>query len=402
MTEILFTEGAAGSMQVAKSLKNPIIPSTLAVFWKPDGPAPSPEELARKQAQVEEEYRKKCKNIVLMEGSAQDILCFPLKLSMGDILEPFSDKRAEFLQSTVMISGAEFAGVGREMMDTARNSLERLRSNAGPVRIWYSHNPDELCGLCHILTELPADADVRLVELPRNELRGKELLLYSGWGDVDPYELGRFQALERPLTEEERREFAQQWRSLQRENGPLRAVSGGKLCTVRDDHYDELILRELYHQPQRFHEARLIGRILGSYHIGLSDFQIAFRIEEFISRGMLIPATEPGENDPIYHRELLRVKVPMESDDWRLLSVDADELLYREIDPTDGEELGLHAPGLTYCAFCWTQVEHTRHQRWFIPTEKTCCICENCFRDFKELFHWRELDGWDLEWNEEE
>lgn len=402
MIEITFTESAAGTMKFAKGLRSMIGEAFGIILETEDGHEPTAGEIEQARVRVEKERQKKLANAIAVEGSPRDVVCFPLKLSMGDISEPFSDQRAEFLQSTVMISGAEFAGVGREMMDTARNSLERLRANAGPVRIWYSHNPDELCGLCHILTVLPDDADVRLVELPRNELRGKELLSYSGWGDVDPYELGRFQALERPLTEEERRGFAEQWRSLQRENGPLRAVSGGKLCTVRDDHYDELILRELYHQPQRFHEARLIGRILGSYHIGLSDFQIAFRIEEFISRGMLIPATEPGENDPIYHRELLRVKVPMESDDWRLLSVDADELLYRDIDPTDGEELGLHVPGLTRCAFCWTQVEHTRHQRWFIPTEKTCCICENCFRDFKELFHWRELDGWDLEWNEEE
>jgi hypothetical protein len=93
---------------------------------------------------------------------------------------------------------------------------------------------------------------------------------------------------------------------LQRENGPLRAVVNGKLVTVQADHYDDLILREIYHHPQRFHEARLIGQILGKYHLGLGDFQIAWRIEEFISRGMLIPATEPEEDRPIYHRFLLK------------------------------------------------------------------------------------------------
>ena len=402
MLEILFTESAAGSMKAAKNLKYCAGSSILLILRNEDGSIPTPEELARKQAQVEEEYRKKLKNAVVMEGSSSDVLYFPLKLSMGDILEPFSDGRADFHQSTVMIKDERFADVGQQMMAAARRSLERLRDADEPIRIWYSHNPDELCGLCHILMQIADNADIRLVELPRSELRGDELLCYTGWGDIDPFEMGRFQALERPLTAAERRGYEEQWRALQRENGPLRAVVNGKLVTVQADHYDELILREIYHQPQRFHEARLIGKILGKYHLGLGDFQIAWRIEEFISRGILTPATEPEEHDPIYHRELTRVRIQLENDDWRLLSVEADELMYRDIDPTDGEELGLHARHLTHCAFCWTPVERTRHQRWFIPEEQTCCICENCFRDFRELFHWNELDGWDLEWKTEE
>ena len=74
------------------------------------------------------------------------------------------------------------------------------------------------------------------------------------------------------------------------------------------------------------------------------------------------------------------------------MSVD-DGLKCKELNPTDGEELGLHAPYLTHCAFCWTQVEHTRHPFWYIPTDLSCCICEKCYHDFRELFQWRELDG---------
>lgn len=28
----------------------------------------------------------------------------------------------------------------------------------------------------------------------------------------------------------------------------------------------------------------------------------------------------------------------------------------------------------------------------------SCCICEECFNDFKDMFHWRKLDGWDIDW----
>ena len=122
-------------------------------------------------------------------------------------------------------------------------------------------------------------------------------------------ELGSFQRLERPLTAIERRYFANMWRELARENGPLRAVINGRLCTVGADFYDHFILRELQKQPAEFHEARLIGDILGRYQLGIGDSLIALRIEDFISRGMLEPITQPGEDRPLYHRYLRKVKL---------------------------------------------------------------------------------------------
>ena len=304
MIEILFTESAAGSMQVAKSLNHTVGCSTFAILRNADGSFPSPEELERKQAQVEEEYRNKCENAAPMEGTSRDVVCFPLNLSVGDISEPFSEERADFLQSLVLIAGEDFAHIGRELMNTARQSLQRILSPAEPVRIWYSHHPDELCGLFHILTCLPENADIRVVELPEYEVRDNEILHYSGWGDIEPTDLGRFQALERPLTDPERRYFINLWRELRTENGPLRAVVNGKLCSVGADFYDWLILRELEKQPEQFHEARLIGQILSGYPLGLGDFQIALRMEVFISRGMLTPVTSPGDGCPVYHRYL--------------------------------------------------------------------------------------------------
>lgn len=306
MIEIMFTEGAAGSMQAAKSLNRIVGSSIFAIMRNADGSFPTPEELAQRQAQVEEEYRKRHENAVPMEGSVRDVLCFPLNLSMGDISDPFSDERADFLQSAVLIAGEEFSNIGRELMDTARRSLEKLHSASGPVRIWYSHHPNEFCGFCHILTQLPKNADIRVVELPPYEVADNELRTYSGWGDVEPMELGRFQRLEMPLSDTERRYFTGLWWELQAENGPLRAVINGKLCTVGADFYDWLILRELEKQPEILHEGRFIGEILGKNPLGLGDFQIALRMEEFISLGMLTPVTEPEEDHPIYHRYLKR------------------------------------------------------------------------------------------------
>lgn len=309
MLEILFTEWAAGSMQYAKSTKNIVDCSTSVFIRKADGSEASPEELVLEQTQVEDVLRKKHENAVPMEGNIEDILCFPLNLSMGDISDPFPDSRVDFLQSLVLIAGDQFADVGREMMNTARKSLERLRSATGPIRLWFSHQPDEYCGFCHLLTLLPEDADIRVVELPDYEVLGSEVRTYTGWGDIEPTELGRFQALERPLGDTERRYFGGLWQQLQSENGVLRAVVNGRLCTVEEDFYDGFLLRALQKQPLEFHEGRLVGTILGQYGLGIGDSLVALRLEEFISRGMLVPITEPEENHPIYHRWLRKVSV---------------------------------------------------------------------------------------------
>ena len=307
MIEILFSESAAGSMKLAKGIKNIVGSSTAVFIHSDDGAEISPEELEAERLRVEEEYRKKRENEIQVEGTPRDVACFPLNLSMGDISEPFSGERAEYLQSTVLIGGPDFSRIGAELMETARKSLERVRSAREPVRIWTSHNPDEFCGFCHILTELPKDADIRVAELPEYEVFGKEIRTYSDWGEIDPYELGRFQRLERPLSTTERRYFSMLWRTIQKENSPLRAMVNGRLLSVGADFYDGIILRELEKQPREFHEGRLIGEILGRYQLGLGDSIIALRIEEFISRGMLTPTTEPCEDRPIYHRFLRKV-----------------------------------------------------------------------------------------------
>ena len=170
MIEILFTESAAGSMKMAKGIKNIAGSSTAVLIINDDGTEHTPEELEQERVKVEEEYRRKRENAIAVEGTARDVVCFPLNLSMGDISEPFSDNRAKYLQSTVLIGGPNFAEISAELMATARRSLERVQTAAEPVRIWTSRNPDEACGFCHILTMLPADADIRVVELPEMEV----------------------------------------------------------------------------------------------------------------------------------------------------------------------------------------------------------------------------------------
>lgn len=87
----------------------------------------------------------------------------------------------------------------------------------------------------------------------------------------------------------------------------------------------------------------------------------------------------------------------VEKDDWRLLN-DVDYLKRASVHPTDGEEISGHAPHLKWCIFCLEPVRNNPHQWWFVPADLSCCICEECYNNFKDNFEWRELDGWDIEW----
>ena len=95
MIEILFTESAAGSMKMAKGIKNIAGSSTAVLMINDDGTQPTAEELEREWEKVEEEYQRKRENAIAVEGTAREVVCFPLNLSMGDISEPYSDERAE-------------------------------------------------------------------------------------------------------------------------------------------------------------------------------------------------------------------------------------------------------------------------------------------------------------------
>lgn len=89
----------------------------------------------------------------------------------------------------------------------------------------------------------------------------------------------------------------------------------------------------------------------------------------------------------------------VQKDDWRLLNKNIENFNDKELNPTDGEEIVKNAPYLKMCVFCWERVQDCPHQLWFIPEEQTCCICEECYNDFKDLFRWKELDGWDIDWS---
>ena len=134
------------------------------------------------------------------------------------------------------------------------------------------------------------------------------IVQYNGWGEVEPYHLGRMASLGKKLPTNYLRSLANRCRELQQENSPLRAVINGKLVSVSETLYDTFILRELDTLDDEFRESVLVGQVLGKNQLGIGDGWIALRVEQFIKEGLLLPITTPAPNAPIYHRMLKKIK----------------------------------------------------------------------------------------------
>ena len=241
------------------------------------------------------------------------VCAFDLVLSVGDISEDIpGPRRREALRalerSILSLPGAE--DHIDQCVTAAAASLEtllRLSVEGEPVRIYYSHQPDELCGLCWLLSRLdpPKDRSVSLVRLPLFEQREDGCLVsYTGWGEVHPRDWPRFLSQAQPVSPVLVRAAANRWKELQRENAPLRAVVNGRLSSVPEDFYDPFLRQELARTPEEFSEAAFIGNVLGRFQLGIGDGLVASRVEAMLRAGELEALTEAPEGAPTYRRTL--------------------------------------------------------------------------------------------------
>lgn len=318
MVEIVFGDSAAGSLKMAQGFgKGGYAGGAVSVcILRDDGREPTEEEIREAQQKAEEEQKKAWETAVPLGGDPADVYGFSLGLSMGDISGSGMDgRRRKVLEKLWSIyPGLDGESIAEEMMRGAESSLREACGKAAAgdgMRVWYSNEPDELCGLHWLMDRLDGlgyQGEIFLVKLPQWEEREDGTVVQmTGWGEVGPGEWGKYLPLQQPLSPALRRCFSLRWRELQEENASLRAVLNGRLISVQEDIYDGLIRREIDGEPEEFQEAIVIGRVLGKYRLGIGDGLIACRIEAMIAAGELEPVTQPSGNAPIYHRVLRKV-----------------------------------------------------------------------------------------------
>ncbi len=290
MLEVVFSESAAGSLAAA--------------IGKKAGGQGQASAFAQKNRGAK---------AAALAGSRADICSFPLYLGFGAIDEAgIGPLREQAIAALMGAYPAEGAQAAQAFLQTARSSLEKLLSRAKqgePLRIWASGQPDDACGLCWLMEQL-MDArleklDAALVLLPGFcEKPGGTAVLHSSWGELSAPEWSRMAGLGRKIPAALCQAMAACWQQLRAQNAPLRAVVSGRLVSAPAAFYDSLILRELEAEPQEFSQARLIGRLLGKYPLGLGDAFFALRLEQFVRDGALQEVSSPAPGEPAYHRIL--------------------------------------------------------------------------------------------------
>lgn len=313
MIEIVFNESAAGSLKVAQSYgKGSYHGGAVSVFiMKKDGSELTEAEKEAAIEEAKEQERLAWEQASPLGGISSDVFCFAYALSMGDISEDVpGEKRREMLKLlTEDYPDAE--RLAERILAIGNHNLASVikRSEAQePMRIWYSDMPDELCGMYWFMTQIGKVCNhgpIYLVKLPDWEVgHHGEAVQKSGWGELAPEEWHRYVPSQREATDSFVKACSEIWYRLQKENSPLRVALSGRLVSMPENLYDNFILRELEQEEDEFSEAKLIGKLLGKYQLGISDEWYALRIDEMIRQGSLEAVNEAPKNGPRYRRTL--------------------------------------------------------------------------------------------------
>jgi len=314
--EILFGDSACGSLKVAQRYgKGKYQGGCINVLIShTDGSKPSKREIKAVKREAEEKERLAWESAVPLGGNSSDIYGFSLMLSIGDISENQPDiKRMQTLERLYSIyPNNEGHEAAQEILKSTNENLKTVqeRTAAGEsLRIWYSNQPDEMCGFYWFMWQLNqwkvSDGQVCIVKLPEWEVDKKgNIVRKSNCGEVSPGEWNQYFELQRTVSPVFIQSCAFHWQELQIENAPLRAVLNGQLVSTSEEIYDDFISREIAAESEEFHEAMIIGRVLGKYQLGISDSWVAFRIEEMIHAGKLTVVSAADEDMPVYHRRL--------------------------------------------------------------------------------------------------
>ncbi|MBQ6850572.1 MAG: DUF1835 domain-containing protein [Oscillospiraceae bacterium] len=315
MLEILFTESAAGGLKVARHYgKGPYRPKNIRFLPTADGTPLSRQEMDAHRKAAEEKERINWEKAVLMDIDSRDVVALPFALSTGDVSEDYpSEKRLKYFDQLMSIypdfnDNKETEKWFGKMQASLDRVLKAVKDNQ-PVRLWYSDNPDELCGLYHIvylIDKFNPQAEIHTVKLPAQYIREDgSVISYNGWGDVSPREWHIHFKTEK-MTRSVKTLCLTNWCRLKADNAPVRAMLNGLMHSLPEDIYDSFIIKEIQQMDTQFRQALVIGSVLGKYQLCIGDAFIAYRMEKMIDSGMLTVVQPSEKGSPLYHRTVKR------------------------------------------------------------------------------------------------
>lgn len=269
-------------------------------------------ELEKKRQEAKAQIEKDWEEATELGGDADDVFCFPLGLSQGDISPEIP---LGLYAQTEHGQRPHPWKKGKSNCDFLLDELERLLKRAEDgeeIRIWYApYNSESLCGLYWFLWQLKQrelHPKVWLMALPERESRPDGVMVEQrGWGEISPYEYGRYLSLQKEMSEAFFTIAQMIWSRLKEENAPLRVLLGATLQSAPEDFYDSIIRYAIQKERGEFRECDLIGRLLGFCLGSCIGYEwLHQRIEIMVRNGELEAVTDNSEEYPIYDRILKR------------------------------------------------------------------------------------------------
>ena len=277
MLEIVFNDSTKGSIKVAKHydaenmLKGPF------TFFG-DGPRPTKKELAERFAGKP------------IGGNSSDVVALGFALDVGDISGEIAGAERRdvyrYLFNSVEFTNSEMDRIFANQKEDFQRILEEAKRGE-ILRVWKSHTPASICGYAALCSEIKdIDCCLKVIQLPEFSIIAENTIQeYSDWSELEPGKLYKYLELEREVNKSEKRLQSSLWNKLRSENAPLRALVNGRLISVPEDFYDHILEKNIPSEP--FLLAKLIGKILGEYHLGVGDGWYALRIKKMIDEGKL-------------------------------------------------------------------------------------------------------------------
>jgi hypothetical protein len=286
MIELAFGESPAGALKLAKSMKQgERLNGAIAVFGG-----------TRKERR--EAKKPRYWSGITMGGSSKDVEALTLVLDIGDIsdLDTNINARKKLLDDLFV----DFPGVPEKIGETNLHTLTRLqdaKATLEPIRMWISErDPAELCGLyfvCRLMVD--AQTPLSVVRVPEQIEKDNNIISYCSTGEINSEEFGAFTEYEEPISELQRRVYANIWSDLVRENAPLRAIINGSLIGVPIDFYDFALRANM--PDGEFKVAQIIGKTLNQIS-GVGDRWLFLRIQAMLQSRELITVSGVTEDHP--------------------------------------------------------------------------------------------------------
>jgi len=175
--EIVFSDSAGGSLKIAQHYGDgEYCGGTVGVIIShSDGSEPTKADIEKVQRKLEERERLAWKKAVPLGGDSADVFSFNLAWSVGNIADSFVGiERLAVLERLFSIYPEDVGKPAAEQLyQSAIKNLDTIRNraeNGETLRIWYSNQPDEICGLYWLMNLLKSwglfSVKVVLVKLP--------------------------------------------------------------------------------------------------------------------------------------------------------------------------------------------------------------------------------------------